>query len=190
MSFADQSPFGLSLSKARQEATQPIPRDRRGLGGLLIVLGGIALLIALGFGFSAFSRQTGLDVYRQVDTLRARWLARGALAKAFIVLRREMEAHHYGWTFPTQNAGRIPADEFESNLGDGFWKVVSVEPLIFRKGEQTIGPYRNRPYRVHGESLGYYDVFRVVTEGYVPRTTTGVRMTSLVKIVRRRIVPQ
>ncbi|MBI3893469.1 MAG: hypothetical protein HY303_18280 [Candidatus Wallbacteria bacterium] len=157
---------------------------------MLVVLGVLSLVIALGFTFSRFSRQTGLDVYRQVDTLRARWLARGALAKAFVVLRREMEAHYYGWSFPDQRVGRLLPEQFEGALGDGTWKVVSVEPLTFHRGEATIGPYRNRPYRRHGESLGYYDVFKIVTEGYVPRTTTGVRMTSLVKIVRKRVAPQ
>ncbi|MBI4868469.1 MAG: hypothetical protein HY816_16150 [Candidatus Wallbacteria bacterium] len=157
---------------------------------MLVVLGVIALLIALGFTFSAFSRQTGLDVYRQVDTLRARWLARGALAKAFLLLRREMEAHYYTWTYPEQRVGALVPEQFAGTLGDGTWKIVSVQPLTFRRGDSTIGPYRNRPYRLHGESLGYYDVYRVVTEGYIPRTSTGARLTSLVKVIRRRVVPQ
>lgn len=164
-------------------------RRSRGFAGTFIVLALLGLLMMLGLAFSSSSRQTGLGVLTQVDTLRARALARAGLAKALLVLRRQLEAHRYGWTFPDQRVGRLPAEEFEGKLGDGRFRVVSVEPLRFRRGDRTIGPYRNRPYRIHGEALGYYDVVRIVTEGTIPRTSTGVRMTTLVKTVRRRVLP-
>jgi hypothetical protein len=155
-----------------------------------MVLAMLGLLLVLGVSFSAFSRQTGQDVASQADTLRARALARAGLAKVQMVLRRQLEAHNYSWRYPEQNARKVPPSEFEGRLGDGTWRVVSVEPLVFRRGDAAIGPYRNRPYRPGGEAVGYYDVCKVVTEGFVPRTSTGVRMTSLLKIVRRQVVPQ
>ena len=160
------------------------------MAGTFVVLALLALLLVLGVSFSAFSRQTGQDVASQTDTLRARALARAGLAKVQMVLRRQLEAHNYSWRYPEQNARKVPPEEFEGRLGDGTWRVVSVEPLVFRRGDAAIGPYRNRPYRPGGEAVGYYDVCKIVTEGYMPRTATGVRMTSLLKLVRRRVVPQ
>lgn len=164
--------------------------SRGGFVAALVALLLVFLLIGVGLVFFSVSRETGRGLHREVDILRARSLARAGLQRALLVIRRQYEGRNFSWQYPRQTRPAVDEDELEGKLAGGRFKVLGVEPLKFRRGDRWIGPYRNRPYVVRGEPLGYYSIYRIESEGRVDRTGTRVVMSSLVKVIRRRVVTQ